>query len=173
MQSAALEQLQQNETRGLTATHASLSDPPRCIRKAVFMFATCYLLKAVIPPISRYLFPKRRASLPEYTQRQWDMRIVSALYSTFICIIALGIIANDPERTHMTNFHRRLWGYSKSIGAIGDYSLGYYLWELFLELQNIRSASRDTLLHSMLTLVLLSLCYVRVQYCHNSETLLC
>jgi hypothetical protein len=137
------------------------------------MFATCCLLKAVIPPISSYLFPKQRASLPEYTQRQWDMRIVSVLYSTFICIIALGIIANDPERTSMTNFHGRLWGYSKSIGAIGGYSLGYYLWELFLELQNIRSASRDTLLHSIPTLVLLSLCYVRVQSCHNSETLLC
>ncbi|XTI94683.1 nonribosomal peptide synthetase [Cenococcum geophilum] len=73
--------------------------------------------------------------------------------------MALWVVVNDKELANMTGVRERLWGYSKNVGMISGYSMGYYLWELATMMQNTRFFSAGMLLHSVCALVLLIVFY--------------
>ena len=151
------------------ATYTSLFDPSWHIQEISFMFAACCLMNwALSPRISSYFFPSRRASIHSNTKTQWDIRVVSLLQSTLIGVMALWVVVNDKELANMTGVHERLWGYSKNVGIISGYSMGYYLWELATMMQNTRSFSAGMLLHSVCALIILSVCHVCAKYHLNS-----
>ena len=151
------------------ATYTSLFDPSWHIQEISFIFAACCLINwALSPRISSYFFPSRYTSIHSNIKTQWDIRVVSLLQSTFIGVMALWVVVNDKELANITGVRERLWGYSKNVGMISGYSIGYYLWELAAMMQNTRSFSADMLLHSVCALVLLSVCYVCIKYHLNS-----
>lgn len=150
-------------TADLAINHHPLSNHSWHIQEMCFSFAACYFTKTILSPrFANYFFPNQRAAINSSTKVQWDIRVVSLLYSTFICSATVWVLLNDRERVAMTSTYQRLWGYSKNVGFISRISIGYYLWDFLVIVQNLRTLGKGMLVHSICTLVLLTVTYVRV-----------
>lgn len=135
------------------------------IQEIIVLFSVCCLVDRVVSPqISSYLFPGRFASMNLHTKTQWNIRVVALLQSFFISVLTLWVLITDEERASMASTRERLLSYSKNVGMINGYSMGYYLWDLAAMIQNPGSFSVGMLLHSVCAFALLSVCTVSVHF---------
>ena len=142
------------------AEYVSLKTLPLHIHEVLFAFTLYYFVNIVVSPIfSRFFFPRIYNNLNARTKLNWDVHIVSFVQSTLICALALWVIWKDEERSEM-NWAGKVHGYTGAGGLIQAFAGGYFLWDLFITVQNINIFGLGMLAHAVSALFVFSLGFV-------------
>ncbi|KAF2258776.1 DUF887-domain-containing protein [Lojkania enalia] len=108
------------------------------------------------PTFSRFFFPRIYNKFNARTKLNWDAHIVSFVQSSLINVLALWVIFADEERAEM-NWQGKIWGYTGASGLIQAFAGGYFVWDLFITLQNINIFGLGMLAHAVSALFVFSL----------------
>ncbi|KAF2739663.1 DUF887-domain-containing protein [Polyplosphaeria fusca] len=139
------------------ADYLSLYTLPLHFHEVVFAAVLYHVTHVYISPvISRLLFPRTYPSFNARTKLNWDVHVVSFVQSTLINALALWVIWADEERSEM-NWQGKIWGYTGASGLIQAFAGGYFVWDLFITLQNINIFGLGMLAHAVSALFVFSL----------------
>lgn len=114
----------------------------------------CYfaLYLVLSPVLSAYLVPNLHRTLPRRTRINWNVRVVSLIQATFICICSTHVILADKSRTEMDAMDR-LRAYSPMAGRVQAFAAGYFLWDLLIGLRHVRILGLGSLVHAISALL--------------------
>jgi len=126
--------------------------PPHA--QQVFQAFLCYeaIFLVFSPALSRVFLNHVYAHLPRRTRVNWNVRVVSLIQATFICVSALHVIVSDPRRQSMTR-DERLWAYSRPSGRVQAFAAGYFLWDVLVSIQYLGVLGPGSLCHALSALM--------------------
>ncbi|KAF2020991.1 DUF887-domain-containing protein [Aaosphaeria arxii CBS 175.79] len=146
------------------ADKLALKTLPYHFHEVVFAFTLYHITnKYLSPAFSRFFFPRIYPTFNARTKLNWDVHIVSFVQSTLINILALWVIFTDDVRTEMS-WQDRVFGYTGAGGLIQGFATGYFVWDLFITLQNVTVFGPGMLAHAVSALFVFSLGFVSKPY---------
>ncbi|KAF2003687.1 DUF887-domain-containing protein [Amniculicola lignicola CBS 123094] len=130
---------------------------PLHFHEVAFAFTIYHLTNRVLAPaLSRHYFPTIYPNFNARTKLNWDVHIVSFVQSTMICAMALWVMWKDEERAAM-GWREKVWGYTGASGLIQAFAGGYFVWDLYITLQNVQIFGLGMLAHAVSALFVFSL----------------
>ncbi|KAF2659862.1 DUF887-domain-containing protein [Lophiostoma macrostomum CBS 122681] len=139
------------------ADYTGLQTLPLHFHEVAFAFLLYHgTHKYVSPAFSRFFFPQIYASFNARTKLNWDVHIVSFVQSTLINVLALWVMYADEERGDM-NWQGKVFGYTGASGLIQGFAAGYFVWDLFVTLQNVGVFGPGMLAHAVSALFVFAL----------------
>ena len=143
------------------ADYLSLKTLPLHFHEVAIAYAFYDITYRVIAPaFSRIFFPRVYSTFNARTKLNWDVHIVSFVQSVLICALALWVMISDDERREM-NWVGKVHGYTGAGGLIQAFAGGYFLWDLFITVQNLNIFGLGMLAHAVSALFVFSLGFVR------------
>ena len=121
------------------------------VYEAIFLFLS--------PALSIWLLPSIYRDFPRRTKNNWNIRVVSTIQATFICVVALHVIFSDGSRQYV-GWEERLWSYSASGGAVQAFAAGYFMWDVYISAANVDFLGIGSLVHAICALLITSLGFV-------------
>lgn len=113
--------------------------------------------------LSPWLSPKLSShylALNARTRLNWDVHVVSFVQSVLVCTVAAYVILYDEERRNM-NAEERVWGYTGGTGLVEAMGLGYFVYDLWITVQNLSMFGVGMLLHAISALTVFSFGFVQ------------
>lgn len=142
------------------ADYFHLTTLPLHIHEVLAAFLGYTFINVVFSPwISKKLFPVKYTKLSPERKLNWDVHVVSLCQSTMINTLALYVMMTDTERKDM-NAVERVFGYTGASGMIQGLAAGYFLWDLFITLQNVKVFGYGMLAHALSALLVFSFGFV-------------
>ncbi|KAF2749776.1 DUF887-domain-containing protein [Sporormia fimetaria CBS 119925] len=127
------------------------------IHEVIFAFLLYHVTNRYISPwLGRTFFPRVYASFNPRTRLNWDVHVVSFVQSTLINILALWVILSDDERATMS-WQEKIWGYTGGSGLIQGFAMGYFVWDLWITVMNLKVFGIGMLAHAVSALFVFSL----------------
>ncbi|KAI9761543.1 MAG: SWI/SNF complex component snf12 [Chaenotheca gracillima] len=114
-----------------------------------------YVHTKVGPALSSWLFPGIYSRFPTRTKINWDVHVVSFVQSVLVNSLALWVMMNDEERSHM-DWRERVWGYTGAGGLTQALAAGYFLWDLQVTAFNVGIFGWGMLAHAVSAVVVFS-----------------
>jgi hypothetical protein len=146
------------------ADYFGLQTLPLHFHEVAFAFLLYHATyKYISPAFSRYFFPRIYPSFNARTKLNWDVHIVSFVQSTLINILALWVMQADGERSDM-NWQGRTFGYTGASGLIQGFATGYFVWDLWVTLQNVSVFGPGMLAHAVSALFVFALGFVSSRF---------
>jgi hypothetical protein len=119
-----------------------------------------YLVQTRLSPwLSSKLSPKIYPNLNPRTQLNWDVHVVSFVQSVLVCATAIYVMLYDEERRNM-NTEERVWGYTGGTGFVEAMGLGYFVYDLWITVQNLSMFGIGMLFHALSALTVFSFGFV-------------
>lgn len=145
------------------ADYFSLTTLPLHIHEVVAAFVGYHLINTIISPwLSNKLFPVKYNKLSPDRKLNWDVHVVSLCQSTMINTLALWVMFVDEDRKNMNSLER-VFGYTGASGMIQGLAAGYFLWDLFVTLQNVQAFGYGMLAHALSALIVFSFGFVSLR----------
>ena len=113
------------------------------VYEAIFIFFS--------PFFSPIFFARPYNRLPRRSQVNWNVRVVSSIQATFICLSALRVIFSNTSRQQSSR-DERLWGYSRGSGRVQAFAAGYFLWDVLVSVQYLGVLGISSLIHALCAL---------------------
>lgn len=116
-------------------------------------FFTFFWLLAV--PLGKLLFPEafhRGCSRDPKFGKKWRDHVVSQLHATIVSLWSLYILLIVPPSEVMSGSEGRLFGYSRPLGRLSSFAIGYFLWDLSVCVFNFSNYGAAFLLHAVICL---------------------
>lgn len=139
--------------------------------EVLLSFAFYHLICTYVSPaVSRALLPNRYTKFDRRTRLNWDVHVVSLVQSTAISALALWVLWADEERAAM-DYKERVWGYTGATGMIQALGCGYFLWDLWISLENLEVFGLGLLAHAGCAFWVFAMGFVRKRpSCHMEPT---
>jgi TLC domain len=132
----------------MSAIASFLTTLPYHAHQAIAACLSYFALFLIISPtLSACVAPNPYRTLPRRTQINWNVRVVSFIQATFICICSIHVILADGARTK-TNAMGRLLSYSPMAGRVQAFAAGYFGWDLLVSLLHLRVLGLGSLVHA-------------------------
>lgn len=139
------------------AESLSLKTLPLHAHEVLVAFTLYHVIyRYISPAFSRIFFPRIYSSFNARTKLNWDVHIVSFVQSTLICSMALWVMWTDKELNDMDG-QERVYGYTGASGLIQAFATGYFLWDLFVTVRNVKIFGIGMLFHAISALCVFSL----------------
>ncbi|KIW07494.1 uncharacterized protein PV09_01459 [Verruconis gallopava] len=138
------------------ADYFALPTLPLHIHEVIGAALFYYFVQTRVSPwLSPKLSPKHYPNLNPRTKLNWDVHVVSLVQSVLVCAIAVYVMLYDDERRNM-NTEERVWGYTGGTGLVEAMGLGYFVYDLWITVQNIGMFGIGMLFHAISALTVFS-----------------
>lgn len=142
------------------ADYFSLPTLPLHIHEVLIAFLGYSFINVYLAPVvSKWLFPKQYPKLSAEKKMNWDVHCVSLCQSLLINTLALWVMYADEDRSSM-DWQQRIWGYTGASGMIQGLAAGYFLWDLVVTVQHVRSFGFGMFMHALCALTVFSFGFV-------------
>jgi hypothetical protein len=118
-----------------------------------------YLVQTRVSPWVSPKLSSHYNKLNARTRLNWDVHVVSFVQSVLVCGVAAYVMLYDDERRNM-NTEERVWGYTGGTGAVEAMGLGYFVYDLWITVQNLSMFGVGMLFHAMSALTVFSFGFV-------------
>jgi len=144
----------------LIADHTGLKTLPDHLHE-VLIAASIYqfTMSFVSPFVSNLIVPQQYAKLSRRTRMNWDIHFVALIQSILICGLSYYTLYHENERPKM-EWQERVYGYTGGLGLVQAFTVGYFVWDLYICVRWYSMFGFGMLAHAISALTVYSLGFV-------------